>query len=1264
MNLKKTKSILLLFLIILVPFINLIPVPNANAALVTTWWNFDWNYRSQIIITGSTVGALTNYPIKITMVSATGICNESTIYTNGSAQADYGDVRFLNDAQDDLLSYWMVDNSSWTFPNATMWVNVTSIPASPDTTSIWVYWGNAAVNTLSDGSDVFPFFDDMQTDPTGNPDWLTGDGGVPAYDITHYDWYTEIESGAANGGYSWMKGTKNLILAGGSDTYGWSMEWDNAIMSSGGNENFNYYGAALADAWGHVALGMDEITSGIKLYWQNRNPFANRYLTYAEYDAAKALKQSDNSVTGWAYENFANYPLPAYWTNFNLVMFGDSSYILRNETQIYSFATLDSSYLTKGLDPSFSAHGKAGDNSVIYGFVNWVFFRPIADPEPVTDAEPGESITLTVGIHNRGGDGNWIFEGRTQWLFWVNVSASMDVGSAISAGIGFYDASGDFYSFYWDYSNGLTTLASPQDGISATYTGHSTGDTWVFVNFTVMINPTIADTMDVDLYVQYETPSLGLVTWTLKSTDYVHIYNLGGYSTLTSTGWAGRSDGGDVFEIYASDTRVAKMFYESFELQWNYFIDAKGDRVQEQIPIPWVINQDPPYSNITGTDRYPNENSEPYANYGSWRDGVMGLRIQTNDATNKISWAARQFLRPVNSENVTTTVWWQSPLNASTSRLKWSTTPTYLGNDDEVVNIQIESIISAPVGMIRVEIADNVFVVGDAAGVNPITWVTDTWYNITVVMNMTSQSWTLFWNRASTNITSKAFADTGPAPTQVEWFTALGANGLGGGEQSDFFIDAINTTTDFTGNYGGDVTATTLYNRLQHWSMDFDLDVEDGYVAYPYADFGFIELGWDVCLNGTWEDNILVARINITSADIPSQITGIPGIVQEAIKAYVGGKANWVRFNIEWTQNGTYLKNDTLYGLYEGYGNLVTTDGAKNTMGFHWDMWFNSINASSVIGGRINLEWFGMADDTSGVASIWNSNWKPMVSEVTDSTAFIDLVDKDGDVHTAKEVSLVRSWVRVWRSNDDTFHYEIKNVEGLDFRRTTEVMSGIDTPVIIPTSAPNAPTGFGGSSFGAMFKSVMETFSNSIVLGALSMWTTFVSFIDVVAAYFGFSNALSTIFGMITSSMTFLNLLISENYLFSMIGNIFTVISSTAGHILYWLTKMITSLQQVFSIVWAIIDGTYAGAGAIKDLWATFGWAEWSDAVPLFALIAWMSSLDDRWRKNNRSGWLTFLMGDIKVIITLMTFFLTVAGKVIDLSIGLVEKIINMIPVL
>ena len=113
-----------------------------------------WSRRQLVTITNSGSGQ-TDYQVRL------------PITYDSDMQADFDDLRFAN-ASGTALDYWLetkTDNTS-----AIVWVEVDTVAGASDT-SVYVYYGNAAVNSASNGFNAFPLFDDFNDNVFDTAKW-------------------------------------------------------------------------------------------------------------------------------------------------------------------------------------------------------------------------------------------------------------------------------------------------------------------------------------------------------------------------------------------------------------------------------------------------------------------------------------------------------------------------------------------------------------------------------------------------------------------------------------------------------------------------------------------------------------------------------------------------------------------------------------------------------------------------------------------------------------------------------------------------------------------------------------------------------------------------------------------------------------------------------------------------------------------------------------------------------------------------------------
>jgi len=122
-------------------------------------WLEGWAYRKSHVIEGSPAGSVGDYQIRIVAHYGSGEDSGEDVYLNGHARADFGDIRFTDSDGVTELPYWIEEKVDGDY--AVFWVKVPSIPASPDTAAIYVYYGKPDAATTSNGDGTFLQFDDF-----------------------------------------------------------------------------------------------------------------------------------------------------------------------------------------------------------------------------------------------------------------------------------------------------------------------------------------------------------------------------------------------------------------------------------------------------------------------------------------------------------------------------------------------------------------------------------------------------------------------------------------------------------------------------------------------------------------------------------------------------------------------------------------------------------------------------------------------------------------------------------------------------------------------------------------------------------------------------------------------------------------------------------------------------------------------------------------------------------------------------------------------
>jgi len=342
-----------------------------------------WKYRKSHEILGSTAGAVTNYQIRIKVHYGSGTDGGEDVYLNGKCRTDFGDIRFTADDGETELPYWMEEKVDGDY--AIFWVKIPYIPAYPDTTTIYIYYGNPSATTTSNGDNTFLLFDDFDKGYLDTDKWAEFDSGG-AYEFVDSCIRLKPVLNANNGVAlrSLAQFTNNIeiqakIIAE-TDTY-----YDLGLVKT---ENI------ITNKWhGHEA---DNI--GYWLEAQHRTNTENEYLLFRR-DVGSAV-----GIMFSGYKSPIKYELKyvlRYLNNGNIRGLG----ILPDGTVWFNIYGTDTTYLT---DDKYVViwQGAYSGGWGGYSKWDWVFVRKYIDPEPSHGAWGSEEVCVSLTDTCKGGD--WV----------------------------------------------------------------------------------------------------------------------------------------------------------------------------------------------------------------------------------------------------------------------------------------------------------------------------------------------------------------------------------------------------------------------------------------------------------------------------------------------------------------------------------------------------------------------------------------------------------------------------------------------------------------------------------------------------------------------------------------------------------------------------------------------------------------------------------------------------------------------------------------
>jgi hypothetical protein len=334
-----------------------------SASIQPTSWLSGWSYRKAINISGSTAGAISSYPINITVYYGSGTDNGSSIYLNGKCKTDFSDVRFVDPSTGDVLPYFIeyyVESSY-----AVFWVNVPNIPVYPDYKTIYIYYGNSSATSNSNQFLTgFATARSHQTSSSYYPsisfDIYTGSDGLN---------YARVSSSTSSigDGYIWIVVPTSFILNQ-TVTIKWKYGSSYSFSSSSGSQvKFELWSGAY---YGSQSIAVGDVTP---------------YSTLAQYTFSQT-NESDQQVTTFTVSSVPSTSyvtlvvrLADVWT-YQWLWVGVTS------IQIGSY-TLDFNSV-----PSISAQ------TVTTGYESYGYFRSYLNPEPSISSVGQEEANTQISI--------------------------------------------------------------------------------------------------------------------------------------------------------------------------------------------------------------------------------------------------------------------------------------------------------------------------------------------------------------------------------------------------------------------------------------------------------------------------------------------------------------------------------------------------------------------------------------------------------------------------------------------------------------------------------------------------------------------------------------------------------------------------------------------------------------------------------------------------------------------------------------------------
>ena len=333
-------------------------------------------YKKPITITGRNGSTLIDYQVLLTIDTA-------SLISAGKLNPDCGDIRF-KDSGGSAIPYWI--ESGINSNNTKIWVKVPNIPSSGNTT-IYMYYGNPALNSLSNGTTTFYFFDDFNN-----------------FDKTK--WVLDTSSGKANASVS----NGELVLNASGGTPSGDSVW--VILKS------PCPGSYIIGTKARRQSPLGESSTGILWRVNETGPWLNseHWVYQCYYNGSDAAYLSMSNDTGFGGPSLTGVPIGGP---------GVTGYVKRDYSGKNYYSVIDGTQQAGSLNESSDGNWSVQDTNRVgisaenydtdpsFDFrYDWFFVANYVYPEPavyVGEEQPAQAIASQTVTLSSGNSANITF---------------------------------------------------------------------------------------------------------------------------------------------------------------------------------------------------------------------------------------------------------------------------------------------------------------------------------------------------------------------------------------------------------------------------------------------------------------------------------------------------------------------------------------------------------------------------------------------------------------------------------------------------------------------------------------------------------------------------------------------------------------------------------------------------------------------------------------------------------------------------------------
>jgi hypothetical protein len=377
----------------------------------------------------------------------------------------------------------------------------------------------------------------------------------------------------------------------------------------------------------------------------------------------------------------------------------------------------------------------------------------------------------------------------------------------------------------------------------------------------------------------------------------------------------------------------------------------------------------------------------------------------------------------------------------------------------------------------------------------------------------------------------------------------------------------------------------------------------------------------------------------------------------ELVDGWIDANTQRLTWNIGWYYNGA-LQMSSIYINSFPYANDIADDQPTTTT-FIVDLWYNKMNSSSVIGGRVTAYNYAVSN-TANIWLRWMSGgvWGAVVENATQVMFFHDLENGAGGIISARQIEMSYVWAKISQeANANGLIYSLQDWDVLDFAtlEPNDSMDGINTPSFVQTRMPEiASSGFLNSLWASLqqtFQSIAGLFSGTLgFLGDAAF-----NFVDSILAYFGLSGSFRDFTAFIIDAWT--ALFTQLDAAVTMIISTVTIVASIFGYISYYVVTLTGQLLFIITTVVSILTGVSSLSTGLGDIWATLNIGMAFPLISIIVLVQWWESIDNR-SHGSFGAWIKIFIEESQIFLGVT---LGIARFLIDTLYLLVINIISFI---